>query len=85
MDAHVAPALGTRPCSACGADGYEAGLTCSACGAASEACAVSGYPVPAGERVVPRSGLVARRADWNEWVGAFGADPVSGGPAAPLY
>ncbi|KIZ07626.1 Intraflagellar transport protein [Monoraphidium neglectum] len=85
MDRRVEQQLGSHPCDACGADTYEANLSCHACGHGWEACAVSGYPVHPSERVAPKGGLAARRDDWNAWVGAFGTDPVTGLAATPLY
>ncbi|KAI8469208.1 MAG: intraflagellar protein IFT172 [Monoraphidium minutum] len=85
MDRRVEQALGTVGCGACGADTYEANLSCHACGHRWEACAVSGYPVHQAERVVSKGGLPARRDDWNAWVAAFGTDPVTGIAATPLY
>jgi hypothetical protein len=85
MDQQVEQSLSTRPCEHCGVDTYEANLTCHACQAHWEPCAVSGYPVPPGERVVPRGNTAARRDDWNAWVNKFHTDPMTGAPATPLY
>ncbi|KAF8062969.1 IFT172 [Scenedesmus sp. PABB004] len=89
MDARVAQALPTRRCARCAVDTFEANLACHACGEAWPACVVTGYPVPPGEAVAPPgracAGLVARRDDWNAWVGALRADPVTGAPASPLH
>ncbi|GBF87714.1 intraflagellar transport protein [Raphidocelis subcapitata] len=85
MGARAEQRLATRPCDGCGAECCEAALSCTACGRSWEACAVSGYPVGPSERVAAKSGLPARRDDWNAWVGAFGTDPVTGLPAAPMY
>ncbi|WIA40104.1 hypothetical protein OEZ86_013511 [Tetradesmus obliquus] len=85
MDQAVEQSLSTRPCEHCGVDTYEAALTCHACGAHWEPCAVSGYPVPPGEKVVPRGNTAARKDDWNAWVNKFHTDPVTGAPATPLY
>lgn len=85
IDQAVEQSLGTRTCEHCGADTYEARLGCAGCGARWDACVVSGYPVVQGERVVPRPGALARREDWNTWVGHFQTDPLTGAPAAPLY
>ena len=52
-------------------------------GAESEACAVTGWPVPAGERVDAGGGRGANRADWNAWANAVGTDPWD--PATTRY
>lgn len=85
MDQTVSQALVTKACEHCGADTYEANLTCHSCKHTWDMCAVSGYPVGPHERVVSRSNLPARREDWNAWVQKFGADPVTGAAATPLY
>lgn len=85
MDRSVCQELRTVPCERCGSDIYEARLSCTACGTAWSACAISGYPVTAAERIPHPStaGVMLRRSDWNAWVAAFGKDPLSGGPATP--
>lgn len=82
----AAAQLPTMECGACGGQRFDAALACPACGVQWEACVASGYPVddPAA-RVVSTSGLPARRDAWNEWVEAFGTDPVTGVPAVPSY
>jgi hypothetical protein len=85
MDQQVEQSLSTRPCEHCGVDTYEANLACHACQAHWEPCAVSGYPVPPGERVVLCGNTAARRDDWNAWVNKFHTDPMTGAPATPLY
>jgi intraflagellar transport protein 172 len=86
MDAGVEQALATVACEHCGADTYEAALTCHSCRQAWEPCVVSGYPVHPQDRLVPpRSNMAARRSDWNTWVGKFKADPLSGAPAASVF
>ena len=50
-----------------------------------EACAVSGYPATSGCRVSSRGGVVARREEWNAWVGQFQTCPVTGAPAQPIH
>ena len=85
MDQQVEQTLATRACEHCGVDTYEANLTCHSCRAHWDACAVSGYPVEPGERVVPSNNMAARRDDWNAWVNKFHTDPFTGAPAAPLY
>lgn len=44
---------------------------------------MSGFPVEGALKVVSMAGTLARRTDWNEWVAAFGRDPVTGAQAAP--
>ncbi len=85
MDQAVEQSLAARTCEHCGASTYEAGLSCTSCNHVWDACAVSGYPVVQGERIMPRARLVARRGDWNAWVAKFQADPITGAPAAPVY
>ena len=45
------------------------------CGAESERCAVTGWPVPPGERVDAGGGRGAKRADWDAWANVVGTDP----------
>lgn len=85
MDQQVEQSLATRLCEQCGVDTYEANLTCHSCRAQWDACAVSGYPVEPGERVVLSNNLAARRDDWNVWVDKFHTDPLTGAPATPFY
>ena len=74
----------TRTCDKCAGQTYVAGLTCCRCKSKSEACAVSGYPVSSGTRVM-HEGRSAVRVDWNEWTMKFGTDPWSGKSAQPKY
>jgi hypothetical protein len=67
-----------RVCDGCGRDTYVAALTCHRCASTADACVVTGYPVPAGERVTAGAGRPARREDWNAWTGKFGTDPWTG-------
>ena len=84
MDQQVEQTLPTRTCGKCNGQTYVAGLTCCRCKAKSEACVVSGYPVPTGQRVL-HEGRSASRGDWNEWTMKFGTDPWSGKSAQPKY
>ncbi len=84
MDQQVEQTLPTRTCGKCNGQTYVAGLTCCRCKAKSEACVVSGYPVPTGQRVL-HEGRSANRGDWNEWTMKFGTDPWSGKSAQPKY
>ncbi|KAK9829656.1 hypothetical protein WJX72_007146 [[Myrmecia] bisecta] len=87
MDQSVEQELSKRPCGQCGKATYEAAVTCHACHAKSEACAVTGYPVPPAERVVVKGakGAVASRQDWNQYVARFKVCPVTGTPQAPIH
>lgn len=85
MDQTVEQALGIVECEACGADTFEANLTCHSCKQTWDACVVSGYPVRSRERLVPRNNMATQRDDWNVWVGKFGTDPMTGTPATPMY
>jgi intraflagellar transport protein 172 len=84
MDQAVDQTLSTRECGGCGGKTYVAALRCHRCGSQSEACVVTGYPVPQTERVA-HEGRPARRDDWNRWTNAFGTDPWSGQHATPKY
>jgi intraflagellar transport protein 172 len=72
--------LSMRSCSNCGADVYEGALRCDRCDGVSEACAVTGYPIPAGEKVETKGThrVAAARDDFNVYVGFYGACPFSG-------
>lgn len=90
MDRAVEQALDTRTCESCGGQTYEANLVCHnhSCKHRSEACVVTGYPVPSHERVVSKANgteVVAIRDHWNTWVQAFSTCPVTGGAAMPMY
>ena len=54
---------------------FAGALKCHRCGAESERCAVTGWPVPPGERVDAGGGRGAKRADWDAWANAVGTDP----------
>jgi intraflagellar transport protein 172 len=75
MDRAVTQQLPERKCQKCQGSTFAGALTCHRCGAESEACAVTGWPVPAGERVDAGGGRGANRADWNAWANAVGTDP----------
>jgi len=84
MDQAVEQSLSTRTCSSCGGDTYAAAITCHKCKAKADACTVTGYPIPAGQRVM-HEGRPARKDDWNKWVMKFQNDPWSGAAAQPKY
>jgi intraflagellar transport protein 172 len=83
MDRAVTQQLPERKCQKCQGSTFAGALTCHRCGAESEACAVTGWPVPAGERVDAGGGRGANRADWNAWANAVGTDPWD--PAKTRY
>jgi intraflagellar transport protein 172 len=85
MPPQIEQTLSTVSCDSCGQAVYEASLQCPGCSARWEACAVSGYPACAGARVTSKSGQVARREEWNQWVSKFQSCPVTGAPAQPIY
>lgn len=87
MDQQVEQSLSLRTCEKCGVDTYEAALTCHSCKNKWEACSVTGYPIPPGERVVSRGPIevVARRDDWNLYVNTFGLCPVTSQVVSPMY
>ena len=75
MDRAVTQQLPKRACQKCGAAVFAGAAKCHGCGAESEKCAVTGWPVPPGERVDAGGGRGACRADWNAWADAVGTDP----------
>ena len=83
MDRAVTQQLPERKCQKCLGSTFAGALKCHRCGAESEACAVTGWPVPAGERVDAGGGRGANRADWNAWANAVGTDPWD--PATTRY
>jgi len=83
MDRAVTQQLPERACQKCQGSTFAGALKCHRCGAESEACAVTGWPVPAGERVDAGGGRGANRADWNAWANAVGTDPWD--PAKTRY
>lgn len=87
MDQAVEQSLSLRTCAQCGTDTYEGNLTCHSCKASSEACAVTGYPIPAGERVASKGDatVAARKEDWNTYVGRFQTCPINGTVQSPIY
>lgn len=88
MDQQVEQSLSLRTCEQCGVETYEANLTCHSCKNKWEQCAVSGYPIPPGEKVVNRGStpeVVARRDDWNQYISTFQVDPVTGQMGSPMY
>ena len=87
MDQAVEQSLSIRTCSQCGADTYEGNLVCHTCKSSSEPCAITGYPIPAGERVANKgdSSVVARKEDWNTYIGRFQMCPVTHTVQSPIY
>ena len=79
MDQAVEQSLSLRTCAQCGADTYEGNLACHVCKTESEQCAITGYPIPAGERVSNKTdpSVVARKEDWNTFIGRFQLCPVT--------
>jgi intraflagellar transport protein 172 len=75
MDRAVTQQLPERACAKCGGSTFAGALKCHRCGAESERCAVTGWPVPPGERVDAGGGRGAKRADWDAWANAVGTDP----------
>ena len=59
---------------------YEGALKCDKCGNLSAACAVTGYPIPAGEKVESKGAFKIRAArdDFNTYVSKYGVCPVTG-------
>lgn len=87
MDQQVEQSLSCRTCEHCGVQTYEANLQCHKCKRRWEQCAISGYPVLPGERLVSKTNpkVVMQQASWNVWVSKFGVDPITGTPATPTY
>ena len=86
MDRAVTQQLPERACAKCGGSTFAGALKCHRCGAESERCAVTGWPVPPGERVDAGGGRGAKRADWDAWANAVGTDPWDpAGKAATEY
>lgn len=59
---------------------YAGALKCEKCGNQSDACAVTGYPIAAGEKVESKGTFKIRAArdDFNTYVGKYGRCPVTG-------
>jgi intraflagellar transport protein 172 len=87
MDQAVEQSLSVRTCSQCGADTYEGNLVCHTCISVSEPSAITGFPIPAGERVANNgdSSVVARKEDWNTFIGRFQMCPVTHTVQSPIY
>jgi len=88
MEAEMEQSLGQRVCGHCGSDTYEGGLKCHHCQNTTDACIVSGAPIPPGERVAPIKGrpeITARKADWNTFIAKFNIEPWTGTLANPVY
>eukprot|EP00892_Ulva_mutabilis_P000305 jgi/Ulvmu1/10275/UM060_0077.1 len=80
MQQDVGQTPSTRTCANCGGDVFAGQLTCGQCWAASEACVVTGWPIPAGEKVHVKgvAGLAANRKHYNTYVGQYGTCPFTG-------
>eukprot|EP00191_Tetraselmis_sp_GSL018_P001208 CAMPEP_0177614748 /NCGR_PEP_ID=MMETSP0419_2-20121207/22933_1 /TAXON_ID=582737 /ORGANISM="Tetraselmis sp., Strain GSL018" /LENGTH=1707 /DNA_ID=CAMNT_0019112051 /DNA_START=174 /DNA_END=5298 /DNA_ORIENTATION=- len=87
MDQDVEQSLSCRTCSQCGADTYEANLVCHSCKVPSEACCITGYPIPSGERVACKAdpSVVARKDDWNTFIGRLQMCPITHTVQSPVY
>uniref|UniRef100_A0A7S0YIK8 Intraflagellar transport protein n=1 Tax=Polytomella parva TaxID=51329 RepID=A0A7S0YIK8_9CHLO len=88
MDGSTDQSLSTWMCEQCGKPTFEANLTCHCCKSVYEPCSISGYPVAKFDKVVFSANgpeIVSIRERWNEWVETFRMEPVTGGPAAPIY
>ena len=84
MDQQVDQSLSLRTCANCGVETYEASLKCHACSSPVEACVVTGYPIPLGEKVSP-TGQPARKEDWNTYILKFKKCPWTGTSQNPIY
>lgn len=86
MDAKLDQALSTRACEKCRDPIYEAGLICPKCSSQYPPCVVSGYPVPASQRVTCTScSSIAHKQHWNAFVVKSKACPWCHAPQTPVY
>ncbi|QDZ23436.1 intraflagellar transport protein [Chloropicon primus] len=84
MDQQVDQSLSLRTCANCGIDTYAASLKCHSCGSPVEACIITGYPIPLGEKVSP-TGQPAQKEDWNTYILKFKKCPWTGSNQNPIY
>ena len=86
MSHDIGQSVTVRNCDKCGKGMYEAGLVCSHCQYAYEACVVSGYPVMRGKKVscggCQKSAL---REEWNKYVAKLKKCPWCSTNATPVY
>ena len=73
-----------RTCANCGVETYEASLKCHSCNSTVEACMITGYPIPLGEKVTP-TGQPARKEDWNTYILKFKKCPWTTKSGNPIY
>ena len=80
MRQDIGQTLTMRSCANCGMDAFAGQLSCGQCWAAAEACAVTGWPIPAGEKVNVKGAfkVSANREHYNTFVGQYGTCPFTG-------
>lgn len=80
MQQDIGQTLTTRSCANCGAELFAGQLTCGQCWTSVDACIVSGWPIPAGEKVNVKGAVkvFANREHYNTYVGQYGTCPFTG-------
>ena len=80
MQQDIGQTLSTRSCANCGMELSAGRLTCGQCWTSAEACMVSGWPIPAGEKVIVKGAFTvcASREHYNTYVGQYGTCPFTG-------